>query len=236
MKVLGIDTSAIVCSVALVSNRRVLSQKTLSDGLTHSETLLPLVKETLSECGMHLNDLDGIAISNGPGSFTGLRIGISTVKGLAVSAQLPCVGVSTLEALALNAIDMEGYTVCALMDARRGEFYNAIFRIENGKLIRLCEDRAIHGSTIAEELQAYQSVLLVGDGAEKFSLQFSRFAENLADEAIRFQSGKSVALLGLSVIQENGGIHCRELSPKYLRLPQAEREWNEKHQKKKSEV
>jgi tRNA threonylcarbamoyladenosine biosynthesis protein TsaB len=168
-------------------------------------------------------------VVNGPGSFTGLRIGISTVKGLAVTHNIPCIGVSTLEALAMNMIMTEGATVCSLMDARRGEFYNGIFRVEKNQLIRISEDRAIPGSKIAEELTSFEKVYLLGDGALKFAGQFARFSDCLVDETLRFQSGKSVARLGLSLLRGSEAISCKELSPKYLRLPQAEREWNEKN-------
>lgn len=232
MKVLGIDTSAVVCSVAVVSDHETLASKTVSEGLTHSETLLPSIKEILRESDTSISSLDGIAVSHGPGSFTGLRIGISAVKGLAISHSIPCIGVSTLEALAMNALDFEGMVICPVMDARRGEFYNGLFRIQDRSLIRLCEDRAVHGEKIAEELAMYESVLILGDGAEKFTQQNPQFAECLAPLDWRYQSGDSVARLGLCLIKSGFSKFCKELSPKYLRLPQAEREWNEKNIKK----
>ena len=226
MKVLGIDTSAVVCSVALVSEDETVVSRTVSEGLTHSETLLPLVKEILDESGFRISELDGIAISNGPGSFTGLRIGISTVKGLAICHDLPCIGVSTIEALAMNALNYEGAIVCPVMDARRGEFYNGLFRVKDRALVRLCEDRAVHGDKIAEELSCYENVLILGDGAEKFIQQKPDFAQAIAPSDLRFQSGDSVARLGIRMMRSGCSFSCKELSPKYLRLPQAEREWN----------
>ncbi len=228
MKVLGIDTSAVVCSVAFVSDEKVVS-KTVSDGLTHSETLLPLIKEVLNEADAKLAHLDGVAISHGPGSFTGLRIGISAVKGLCVSDGIPCVGVSTLAALAMNGIKSDGTVICPVMDARRGEFYNALFLADNRNLVRLCDDRAIPGAKIAEELASFEKVLILGDGAEKFIQQNPQLSACIAHPEIRYQSGESVARLGLRALKKGENIHCKELSPKYLRLPQAEREWNEKH-------
>lgn len=229
MKVLGIDTSAVVCSVALISDRDTLAFKTVSEGLTHSETLLPLIREILNECNTSVSGLDAIAISNGPGSFTGLRIGISAVKGLAVSDRIPCIGVSTLEALAMNAIEYEATLICPVMDARRGEFYNGLFQVKDHCLIRLCEDRAVHGEKIAEELSNYEKVLILGDGAEKFVSQYPEFAECIAPFELRYQSGNSVARLGVNLLESGASVSCKELSPKYLRLPQAEREWNEKN-------
>ena len=229
MKVLGIDTSAVVCTAALIEDEKILAARTVSDGLTHSETLLPLVKEIMEEQNTRLSDLDCIAISHGPGSFTGLRIGISSVKGLAVSANIPCIGVSTLEALAQNGKSYEGFVICAVMDARRGEFYNALFSVRDSVLVRICEDRAIHGAVIAEELTSYEKVLILGDGAGKFVQQNPQYADSLAPVDICFQSGASVAKLALSLLNQGKTISCQEISPRYLRLPQAEREWNEKH-------
>lgn len=229
MLILGIDTSAIVCSVALLSDDFCVASRTVSDGLTHSETLLPLIKEILDEGNAKLTDLDGIAISHGPGSFTGLRIGISAVKGLAISDNIPCIGVSTVEALAMNALDFEGSVICPVMDARRGEFYNALFKIEQNKLIRLCEDRAVSGLKIADELLSFDRVVIVGDGAEKFIQQNPQYTSALAPDEIRLQSGESVARLGLALLNIGLSCSCKELSPHYLRLPQAEREWREKN-------
>ena len=231
MNILGIDTSAVVCSVALVSDCKTLFAKTVSEGLTHSETLLPLIKEAFEACDFSVSDLDGIAVSHGPGSFTGLRIGISAVKGLAISHGIPCIGVSTIEALAMNAIEEDGVVICPVMDARRGEFYNGLFRVQNHSLIRLCEDRAVHGDRIAEELAQYENVLILGDGAEKFVQQKPEFLPFLASPKLRYQSGESVAKLGFLMMKSGGSIVCNELSPKYLRLPQAEREWNAKNNK-----
>ena len=231
MTVLGIDTSAVTCAVALYSDR-LLSAFSLTNGPTHSQTLLPAIQSVLREGETAVSQLDAIAISVGPGSFTGLRIGISTVKGLAFSDQIPCVPVSTLEALAVNARSLEGVMVCSLMDARRGEFYNSLFRIENGFPVRLTSDRALPGEEIVKEIQGESSLLLLGDGAEKFCSMFSDFSPYLATEDMRYQSGESVAILGQKDAMQKKMISCHQLSPAYLRLPQAEREWLEKNKKK----
>ena len=224
MIALGIDSSAKVCSVALVSDR-LLAIRTHSDGLTHSQTLLPAVKEVLAEAGLSLSDLDVIAVSAGPGSFTGLRIGISTVKGLAFADAVPCAAVSTLEALAMNALSFEGAVICPVMDARRGEFYNALFTVKSGELMRLVPDRAISGEALSEELRSFEKVLILGDGAVKFTEAFPSYLPNLAAEEIRLQNGESVARLGLREAETHSLVPCSTLSPRYLRLPQAEREW-----------
>ncbi len=231
MTVLGIDTSAVTCSVALYSDR-LLSSFNLTNGPTHSQTLLPAIMDVLKEAKLSVSDLSAIAISAGPGSFTGLRIGISTVKGLAFADQIPCVPVSTLEALAVNARHLEGSLVCPLMDARRGEFYNALFRMEQGVPIRLTPDRALPGETILEQIKGEENLLLLGDGAEKFVSMFPELESYLASEDIRFQNGESVAILGQREANNQNVISCHQLSPAYLRLPQAEREWLEKNKKK----
>lgn len=232
MKILGIDTTATACSVALYSDR-LLAQESVLHGPTHSQTLLPFVKKVLEDGGCTLGELDLISISAGPGSFTGLRIGISAVKGLAFSDSIPCVGVSTLEALATNARILEGFTVCPVMDARRSEFYNALFRIENGVPIRLTEDRAISGENLAAECASFSKLIVLGDGAEKFSAMFPGFLAALAPEDIRYQNGESVCLVGLRDHERGKTVSCNDLSPAYLRLPQAEREWLNKNKSQK---
>jgi len=227
--ILGIDTSARTCTACLYADR-VLSSYTQTDGPTHSQQLLPAVRQILDEGNCSVAQLDAISVSVGPGSFTGLRIGISAVKGLSFSRRIPCVPVSTLEALATNAADYEGFTVCALMDARRGEFYYGLFSIRNGIAHRLKEDCALSGETIAREIASTEKRLILGDGAEKFVFLFSEFAKDLAPLEMRYQKGESVAILGRRLFLEGKWVSCHALSPSYLRLPQAEREWNEKHQ------
>ncbi len=230
MMVLGIDTSAVTCSAALLSEDRVLSSFSVSCGLTHSETLLPGIQKVLSEAKVSLDELKAIAVTCGPGSFTGLRIGISTVKGLAYAEKIPCVPVSTLEALSYNAKEMEGMIVCALMDARRSEFYNGIFRIENGVPKRMTPDRAIAGTDLCSEIRGEERLVILGDGAEKFCEQNPEFLPFLAEPALRMQSAVSVAQIGLREINFGHAVPCEMLSPSYLRLPQAEREWLAKNQ------
>ncbi len=230
MIVLGIDTSAVTCSVALYSDH-LLSFYSSSSGLTHSQTLLPAIRAALEENRLSVSDLDLVAISNGPGSFTGLRIGISTVKGLCLPNDISCVGVSTLNALAMNARGLENTVICPVMDARRGEFYNALFLIESGLPKRITPDRAISGEELKKEIASFDRLLILGDGAEKFCEMFPEFQPNLAEEKIRLQNGESVALLGMMHAKDGNVLSCKELSPTYLRLPQAEREWQNKNKK-----
>ena len=151
MLTLAFESSAKAASVALCEDDRLISQVIQCSGLTHSRTLLPMAEDLLKNAETEMKQIDCFAVAHGPGSFTGIRIGISTVKGLAWAAEKPCVGVSTLAAMAWNGLAAGGL-VCAVMDARRSEVYNALFRIEDGRPVRLCPDRAISLSALTEEL------------------------------------------------------------------------------------
>ena len=164
MKILAIDSTAIVGSCAVLEDEKLLSLFTVNNGNTHSETLLPMIEASLKLLGLNADDIDLFALSEGPGSFTGVRIGAATIKGLAFGKDKPCVGVSTLEALAENLSSFNGI-VCPAMNARRNQVYNALFRSKDGKLQRLTEDRAVSVSELEEELEAFsEPVYICGDG------------------------------------------------------------------------
>lgn len=222
---LSFDSSAVTASAALTDGERVIKSEFVNAGLTHSETLLPMIKRVMQ--GYSFSALDGIAVTAGPGSFTGVRIGIATAKGLAFKDNISCIGVSTLEAIAYNFTD-ENAVVCAVMDARRMQFYNALFSVENKKVTRLCDDRAISIDDLKKELSCYERVVLAGDGAE---LCYNNIAlENvvLADEEQRYQNG-----IGVSKAAENKEkISASQLMPVYLRPSQAERELKLKKENK----
>ena len=164
MKILALESSAVSASVALTEDEKLVAQSFQNCGLTHSRTLLPMVENLLANCGVSLADVDAIAVAHGPGSFTGVRIGVATVKGLALGADKPCLGVSTLEAMAWGARALGG-DLCCVMDARAGQVYNALFTVEDGKVRRLCDDRAIKLTELAEEI-GEAPYFLVGDGAD----------------------------------------------------------------------
>lgn len=222
---LSFDSSAVTASAALTDGERVIKSEFVNTGLTHSETLLPMIKRVMH--GYSFSALDGIAVTAGPGSFTGVRIGIATAKGLAFKDNISCIGVSTLEAIAYNFTD-ENAVICAVMDARRMQFYNALFSVENKKVTRLCDDRAISIDDLKKELACYERVILAGDGAE---LCYNNIAlENvvLADEEQRYQNG-----IGVSKAAENKEkISASQLMPVYLRPSQAERELKLKKENK----
>ncbi|MGN0523906.1 MAG: tRNA (adenosine(37)-N6)-threonylcarbamoyltransferase complex dimerization subunit type 1 TsaB [Eubacterium sp.] len=214
---LSIDSSAVTASVALTDGDDVIKSEFVNSGLTHSETLLPMIKRVMQ--GVEFSSLDAIAITAGPGSFTGVRIGVATVKGLAFSNNIPCIGVSTLEAIAYNFTD-KNCIVCAVMDARRMQFYNALFQIKNGNVLRLTEDRAISIDDLREELKQYDNVVIAGDGAKLCNDNISLDNCSIARDNNIYQNAIGVA----KSARNKETISPRSLMPVYLRLSQAERE------------
>ena len=218
---LGIDSSAVTASCALVRDSNVLAFTSVTNKMTHSETLMPMVASLFKIVSVDPDELDYISVSGGPGSFTGLRIGISTVKGLAFKKPLPCVNVSTLEALAYNLIDCRNVIICPCMDARRGEFYNALFESCDGELKRLTDDRAITGDLLRSELSD-KKVIVCGDGAIKFTECFMPEAR-IASPTVRLQNAASVALLGEKYFRSGKSDHPENLVPFYIRPSGGER-------------
>ena len=224
MLILALDSTAVVASVALCRDDTPIAAFTVKNGNTHSETLLPMVESVLKTAGYTADDVDLFACSVGPGSFTGVRIGVSTVKGLAFGKNKPCVAVSTLEALAENLIPCEGI-LCPVMNARRGQVYNALFRYENGRLTRLCEDRAISALDLETELLAQsEAAYFSGDGVGEIQRLCKQIKPGKVSDHLVDQNAVSVAKCAYRAYL--AGTHCTdaELSPVYLRLPQAERE------------
>ena len=226
MKILALESSATAASVALCEDEALIAQSFRDTGLTHSQTLLPMTEELLAHCGLTVADLDLIAVAAGPGSFTGLRIGVATAKGLAWAAQLPCAGCSTLEAMAWNLAGLDG-ELCAAMDARRHQVYHARLRAENGTITRLTEDRAIALEDLIEELRGTETTQIVlGDGAQLCceALTAAGIPARLAPPNLRQQTAWGVARLGLELAKAGRTVPPEELVPVYHRLSQAERE------------
>ncbi len=224
--ILSIDSSAVTASASLTDGKKVIKSEFINAGLTHSETLLPMIKRVTE--GYSISNLDAIAVTAGPGSFTGVRIGVATVKGLAFEYDTPCISVSTLEAIAYNFVDTD-CIVCAVMDARRMQFYNALFEVKNGRVERICDDRAISIDCLKKELSEYDNVIIAGDGAELCFNNLGLDNVVLAEESRRYQNG-----IGVSRAAENKKrITAGELMPVYLRLSQAERELKLKKEIKK---
>lgn len=214
---LSIDSSAVTASACLTDDGKVIKSEFINAGLTHSETLLPMIKRVM---GNHKPcELDAIAITAGPGSFTGVRIGVATAKGLAFNDGIPCISVSTLEAIAYNFIDKNA-VICAVMDARRMQFYNALFKVENGEVKRLCDDRAISIDDLREDICKYEQIIIAGDGAKLCFDNINLDNAILADNDSMYQNA-----VGVSLAAENKEkISASALMPVYLRLSQAERE------------
>ena len=226
MKILALETSAKSVSAAVVENGVILCSAYQNTGLTHSRTLMPLVDGMLRAADLTAGDIELIAVAQGPGSFTGLRIGVSAAKGLAWTLDVPCCGVSTLLAMAQNLRHMDATIICA-MDARRNQVYNAIFRAENGTLQRLCDDRAIGLAELAEELKNTETEkIIVGDGAKLCYnyLQQAGISCAIASPELQMQNAVGVALCAEAAAAAGDTVSAHQLSPVYLRLSQAERE------------
>ena len=229
MLLLSVDSSAAPASVCLYSDGKVLAEYFINAGLTHSQTLVAMIDSVLKTTDTKVEDIDCYAVNSGPGSFTGVRIGVSAVKGMAYAADKPCIAVTTLESMAYNLLSADA-VVCACMDARRHQVYNALFRVNEGKVERLCEDRAIGVDELIKEIEVLnEKVILVGDGAE---LVYNSIPELnsviLADSTTRFQRASAVAIVAETGFKRGDSIPPAALMPSYLRLSQAERERNSK--------
>ena len=227
MLLLAFETSAKAASVALFDGNILLGEQYQNTGLTHSQTLMVMAQDLLTQCGKTARDVQAVAVANGPGSFTGVRIGVAAAKGFAWGGELPLYGVSTLEAMALGLGVYQGW-ICPVMDARRSQVYNALFYVNQGVLERRTPDRAISLAELGEELKNLaEPVFLVGDGS---ILCYNTLLETvpvlvLPPEHKRHQRAVGVGLAALVQPQtQNAG----EIVPNYLRLSQAERERMEK--------
>ena len=226
MKILAFETSAKAASVALMDNGKLLGESYQNTGLTHSQTLMVMADDLLKTCGLTAKDVEAVAVAAGPGSFTGVRIGVAAAKGFAWGAELPCYGVSTLEAMARNLGIYQGYVVPA-MDARRSQVYTAIFHAQKGALTRVEADMAISLAELGERIKNFsEPVFLVGDGA---TLCYNTLLEEvpglvLPPEHRMHQRAAGVALAAQVMIDAGEAGNGGSLTPNYLRLSQAERE------------
>ena len=235
MKILSVDSSSVSASVAITENGVTLAENFINNGLTHSQTLMPMVEKTLKDTNVSVKDMELFAIANGPGSFTGVRIGIASVKGMADALNKKCIAISTLEAIA-EPLKNEDCIACAVMDARCNQVYTAIF--ENGN--RLCEDKAVLIDELGKELKSYnKKVVFIGDGSVLCYEKLKDVVTNVfvADENVRYIHASSIGRLAEEKIK-NGEMptDSAKLVPYYLRLPQAERELNNKNSLKKENI
>ena len=228
MLLLAFETSAKAASVALFDDRKLLGESYQNTGLTHSQTLMVMAEDLIAQCGHTPADVTHVAVAAGPGSFTGVRIGVAAAKGFAWGKELPCYGVSTLESMALGLGIGDGYIVCA-MDARRSQVYNAVFEAKNGQLTRISPDRAISLAELGGELEALSGpIYLVGDGAALCKQTLSGLNLILPPEWKQHQRAVGVGLAAMAKIAAGEPGDGAALTPNYLRLSQAERERLEK--------
>ncbi len=233
MKILALESSATACSAALCRDGALVAQSFQNSGLTHSRTLLPMVHDLLRNCGERLEDVDLVAVAAGPGSFTGLRIGVATAKGLAWPGDKDCAPCSTLESMAWPLAHMAGKVIVCVMDARRNQVYNALFRALGEGLERLAPDRAVSLEELAGELARYpEEKIVVGDGALLCynSLNGRVPGLVLAPVHLRLQSAWGVARAAEALAARGELVKGGDLTPVYHRLSQAERERLEREQ------
>ena len=234
MLLLSFETSAKAASVALHDGQKLLAESYQNTGLTHSQTLMVMAEDALKQCGKCAQDVTAVAVAEGPGSFTGVRIGVAAAKGFAWGREIPCYGISTLEAMAETLGIFQGY-VCPVMDARRAQVYNALFYVNQGTISRVTPDRAIALNDLSEELKNLtEPVFLVGDGSNLSYNTLSKEVPNLVlpAEHRMHQRAVGVALLAAKQAQQGIAPGGADLTPNYLRLSQAEREKLEKENKK----
>ena len=234
MLTLAFETSAKAASVALTENGKLLAESYQNTGLTHSQTLMVMAEDLLKQAGKTVSDITQVAVAQGPGSFTGIRIGVAAAKGFAWGAELPCYGVSTLEAMAESLGIYQGY-VCPCMDARRQQVYNALFYVNHDQIQRIADDRAIALTELAEELKSLsEPVFLVGDGSVLCYNTLSAQVPGLVlpPEHRMHQRAVGVALLAEKYAGSGISGDGSTLTPNYLRLSQAERERMEREKNK----
>lgn len=230
MKILAIDTSATAASVAVMQEDKIIGEFFINTSLTHSQTLIPMAEQLLKNISLTVKDLDAVAVNAGPGSFTGVRIGVAAAKGIAFADDLPCISVSTLQSMAYNMLESD-CIVCAVMDARCQQVYNALFRV-NGKAVeRLTDDRALSLDDLKRELERIdEKIVLVGDGTAITEKYIGGLLSNVTSAPLnkRIQTASSTAMVASEMFKEGRTMSSEELMPVYLRLPQAQRELNKR--------
>ena len=227
MKILAVECSAGPASVAIIENGKILGSSFINVKLTHSQTLMPMIESLLASCLLTIDDIDGYAVAAGPGSFTGIRIGISAIKGLSIAKNIPCVPVSTLAAMAEPFKNADAL-ICAVMDARCNQVYNALFKIQDGEITRLSDDRALMCEELKNELiekYSEENIIVCGDGSDLFYPYIKDFNNSkIASPQNKLQNASGVALIAEKEFLNGNTISSNQLLPIYLRLPQAERE------------
>lgn len=233
MKILALDSSGLVASVAVVTEDKVLGEYTVNNKKTHSQTLLPMVDEVLKILDMDVKDLDAIAVAGGPGSFTGLRIGASTAKGLALVLNIPIINIPTVDSLAYNLYGTD-HLICPMMDARRNQVYTGLYEWQEGEFKVVLPQFAAEVEELAEKLNSHnREIIFLGDGVEA---QLSKFATllkapySIAPIHLSKQRAAALGALGVEYYKAGKLQEGDSFEPEYLRMSQAERERAEKQQ------
>lgn len=222
MIVLGIETSSTCGSVAVVEDKKVLGELFFNTGTKHSTKIVPSITNLLSTVGLDKADLEGIAVTSGPGSYTSLRIGISIAKGLAYSLDIPLIGISTLQCVAFNSI-ISPHLICSLIDARKGELYSALFRYNTGELERISEDQIVSIDYLCQAID--EKTVLIGDGLYLYKSTFVDRINGLvlfAPEHLCYGRASSCAILGIDNFKKAKRDEVNTLVPKYIRQADAE--------------
>ncbi len=242
MRILAFESSAKAASVALLEDKLLVAENYLNIGKTHSTTLMTMAEHILNDGDLSIADIDYIAVAKGPGSFTGVRIGVAAAKGLAWAAQKPCCGVSTLEAMAFQLKNVVG-TICPVMDARREQVYTAVFASDGSSIQRIYDDKAISLDELEKILSNVQApVYLVGDGSRLCYDRLHGSVQQLQypPEHLEFQRASGVAMAAAAMVDRGEYGSSEDLVPNYLRLSQAERErlskMNHSHEQLKGDV
>lgn len=236
MNILAVESSAKVASCAMLENDKLIGEIYANCGLVHSKTLASMIQNLLNITGVSIQSIDVFAVSNGPGSFTGVRIGVAIVKGMALVLNKPVVGVSTLYAMAQNSVSLENFIICPVMGARVNQFYSAMFNVKNGKLCKILDDCAISADELFLKLKEYknENIVLLGDGADIFysyiqnenSCYVKGLDIKVMPAAFKYQSARGVAYAAEEILSNNeaAAVSAQQLQINYLRPSQAERE------------
>ena len=228
MRVIAIETATMVGSIAIVDDARVISEVTLNARANHSERLMAAIDRLLGDSGLAIDDMDGVAVSIGPGSFTGLRIGLSAAKGLSYASGKPLIGIPTLDALALN-MTFSSYLICPIQDARKGEVYTALYRPGDNSPEKMTDDMAVDPSALAGMIT--QKTVFLGDGVNRYRELLMKQLGELYNEApipLQLPRASNVAMLGLKRLEKGDTDDPFTLIPRYIRKSEAEIRWREK--------
>lgn len=242
MYILAIETTGAYASVALTDGDKILAHVEGNDRFSHLQNLMPQVQEVMAQSGLSLGDVTAIATSVGPGSFTGIRIGVSSTRALAQILNIPCVPVSSLEALAMRAADCqkagapipEDVIICPMLDARRSQVYAGAYKLVDGFPQEVVTAAPYTLEEFMNAVSEYDNILIMGDGADSYGQKVADFRDKqfaIIDEDLRYQHANTVAILGANKFNSKIAVPFEQLQPEYMRIPEAERKLKEQQTK-----